>query len=93
MPAGKPWKSALASGILLFVTVSYLSWLLLFSITRYLVVLEVLTPVAVVVAASIIFQRKWTISAAIVAVPADCGPFILASFSTRTRIWTPYPLG
>jgi len=58
-------EKPLPAGLLLFVFVSYLAWLLLFSITRYLVVLEVLTPVAVVVAASIVFRHRWTIIAAI----------------------------
>jgi hypothetical protein len=58
-------EKPLPSGMLLFVLVCYVTWLLLFSITRYLVVLEVLTPVAVVVAASIVFRRKWGMTAAI----------------------------
>jgi hypothetical protein len=47
-----------SSGILLFCGVSYLVWLHLFSSTRYLVVLEVLVPAAIVAASFLIFRRK-----------------------------------
>lgn len=51
----------LIAGLLLFAGVSYLAWIQLFSITRYLVVLEVLAPIAAIVASRILFHRRWAV--------------------------------
>ena len=45
--------------LLVFAVVSYLVWIYLFSITRYLLVLEVLTPVALVAICGFAIGRKW----------------------------------
>lgn len=53
--------NTLCSGLVLFCLASYLIWIQLFSITRYLLVLEVLTPLLVVAAAYIALPRRWPV--------------------------------
>jgi hypothetical protein len=52
-------ESPMTAGLLLFVLVSYLIWIYLFSISRYLLVLEVMTPLVAVTVAGLVFGRKW----------------------------------
>jgi hypothetical protein len=52
-------EQTLCAVILLFGLVAYLPWLLLFSITRYLNVLEIIAPLVPVAAACILAARRW----------------------------------
>lgn len=59
--------AALRWPLLAFVLVSYASWLLMYSIYRYLLPLELLFSVLIVGVVSMLFARRWTRTAMLVA--------------------------
>lgn len=56
-------ESPISATILVFYLVSYALWLHQFSVIRYIVVLEVLSPLALLAAILLISNRKWTVFA------------------------------
>ncbi|MGH8079002.1 MAG: hypothetical protein ACREP7_00415 [Lysobacter sp.] len=66
--------AALRWPLLAFVAVSYFSWLIVYSIYRYLLPLEVLFSLLIVGVVSMLFARRWTRTAMLVAMVLVIAP-------------------
>lgn len=90
-PSAQPLVEKSAARLLfVFAGVSYLTWISLFAIYRYIVVLEMISPL--LIAAAIGFApvaRKWQLAAAGVALVAALG-FTTYTFGDRAPLGEPY---